>query len=512
MTKRRTSLFQRAERCRPPRRNIFALLVALFCGGLAGLIAGFLLAPRSGKETRRQLLEKVKPGGSDPQGRTTLSNWGNYPRPAVKIYEFDTVETLRQIVTRTDNVIARGNGRSYGDQSLAPNIISCLKYNRFLDFDTEAGIMRCQSGVILSELLDVIVPKGWFLPVTPGTKQVTVGGAIAADVHGKSQHKAGNFSDHLLDIELMLADGRVVKCSPQENTELFWTTCGGMGLTGVILNATLKLIPVETAYFKQQSIKAKNLDHLMDLFEESESWPYSVAWIDCLTRGDSMGRGILMRGDHARVADLPDEARRRDPLNLKPKLRLNVPISFPSFALNSLSMRIFNELYYGKQFAERVDAVVDYNTFFYPLDIISNWNRVYGSRGFTQYQFILPKKNSREGMHRILERITHSGMVSFLAVLKLYGRQHGYLPFAMEGYSLALDFPIQPGLFEFLDELDQIVLSYGGRLYLTKDVRMSQGTFKQSYPQVDKFIENVRQINTSGKFRSYQSDRVGITQ
>jgi decaprenylphospho-beta-D-ribofuranose 2-oxidase len=410
-----------------------------------------------------------------------------------------------------DGIIARGNGGCYGDSALAPNVISTLRYNKFLDFDAEAGIIQCQAGVLLSDLVAVIVEKGWFLAVTPGTKMITVGGAIASDVHGKAQHHAGNFSDHLLEMDVMLADGSLVTCSKEENPELFWTTAGGMGLTGIILHARIKLIPLETAYFKQQSIKAENLDKLMDLIEDSEPWPYSVAWIDCITRGKNMGRGVIMRGDHARLSDLTDDRQKQAPLTLKPKLKLNVPIYFPDFALNSLSMKIFNNLYYHKQIPTKVEAIVGYNTFFYPLDSIQNWNRIYGKRGFVQYQFILPKDNSRQGMHEILGRIVDSGIVSFLAVLKLYGKQNGYLPFAMEGYSLALDFPIVDGLFEFLDQLDEIVLSYGGRLYLTKDARMSKDMFMKSYSGVERFLEEVDGFNSDNKFRSFQSDRIGVT-
>jgi FAD/FMN-containing dehydrogenase len=310
----------------------------------------------------------------------------------------------------------------------------------------------------------------------------------------------------------MTADGSIVRCSKEENADLFWTTCGGMGLTGVILKAALRLKPVETAYFRQESIKARNLDHLMDLFEESEEWPYSVAWIDCITTGKSMGRGLLTRGEHAALADLKKPVQQQNPLVPKPPLKLPVPFTFPNFALNKLTMRIFNILYYHKQLSPVVRSVVSYNSFFYPLDAISNWNRIYGSRGFTQYQFILPKSASRTGLHEILQRISSSGMGSFLAVLKLYGTQNGYLPFAMEGYSLALDFPITDDLFEFLDELDKIVLAYGGRIYLSKDVRMNKAMFMQSYPRVERFIENVRTINQDVKFKSLQSDRVGVTE
>jgi FAD/FMN-containing dehydrogenase len=285
-----------------------------------------------------------------------------------------------------------------------------------------------------------------------------------------------------------------------------------MGLTGVITKAALRLKPVETAYFRQESIKALNLDHLMDLFEESEEWPYSVAWIDCITTGKNMGRGLLTRGEHATLDDLKKSTHRQNPLIPKPPLKLPVPFNFPNFALNKLTMKIFNVLYYHKQLAPVVTSVVSYNSFFYPLDAISNWNRIYGNRGFTQYQFILPKSSSRAGLKEILQRISNSGLGSFLAVLKLYGKQNGYLPFAMEGYSLALDFPITESLFDFLDELDEIVLAYGGRIYLSKDARMNKTMFMQSYPKVDRFIENVRAINQDIKFKSLQSDRVGVTQ
>ncbi|MCB0154953.1 MAG: FAD-binding oxidoreductase [Anaerolineae bacterium] len=480
-----------------------------------------LLAPRTGQESRTELkrnslnlLKTIRPKGQKSDKDLTLkrvSNWGNYPKVEANFYEFEDVETLRNLLAQVDNVIPRGNGRCYGDQALAPQIISTLKYNKFLSFDAQQGMIHCQSGVKLSEVLDVVVPQGWFLPVTPGTKLITVGGAIASDVHGKSQHKAGNFSDHLLEIELMLGDGTLVTCSKNENPDLFWTTCGGNGLTGVVLSAKLQLIPVETAYFCQDSIRAENLDQMMDLFEKSEAWPYSVAWLDCLAQGKSMGRGFIMRGDHAKVSDLKTPAQRQTPLILKPKLQLNVPIYFPGFVLNKFSMKVFNELLFRRHPAGMVQTIEDYNAFFYPLDSILNWNRIYGKRGFTQYQFILPKVESRAGLVKILNKIQDRGVAPFLAVLKLYDRQNNYLPFAMKGYSLALDFPITDRLFGFLDELDQIVLEHGGRLYLTKDVRMNRDMFQRSYPEADRFIDNVKNLNHEAKFRSLQSDRVGIT-
>jgi hypothetical protein len=250
---------------------------------------------------------------------------------------------------------------------------------------------------------------------------------------------------------------------------------------------------------------------MMNLFEQSESWTYSMAWIDFLASGQQLGRGFLMRGEHAKVSELQKETHKKSPLRLSSKRRLNVPFYFPDFVLNKWSMKIFNTLLYWLQPTGVKKTIEDYNKFFYPLDVITNWNRIYGKRGFTQYQFILPKTESRAGFIKILNKIQESGLAPFLTVLKLYDKQNNYLPFAMKGYSLALDFPITPELFAFLDELDEIVLEHGGRLYLTKDVRMNKRMFMQSYPNVERFIENVRDLNHGSKFRSFQSDRVGIT-
>lgn len=503
------------------RKEIAKLLAMLTLGGVVGAAMMSLLAPRSGQETRTRLkgqgaklIDKVK--SARPQATQSLnvkriSNWGNYPRVEVEFNEFEDIATLRKLVVQAQNVIARGNGRCYGDSALAPQVISTLRYNKFLAFDDKQGVIHCQAGVLLSEILEVIVPRGWFLPVTPGTKLITVGGAIASDVHGKSQHKAGNFSDHVLEIALMLGDGAAVTCSKGQNADLFWTTCGGMGLTGVVLNAKLRLIPVETAYIYQESIKARNLDEMMNLFEQSEAWTYSVAWIDFLAAGPQLGRGFLMRGEHARVSELQKEAHKQNPLLTKSARSVNVPLYFPEFALNKWSMKLFNTLLYGMHPNRRVESIEDYNKFFYPLDVIANWNRIYGKRGFTQYQFILPKQESRAGLIKILHKIQEAGFAPFLTVLKLYDKQNNYLPFAMKGYSLALDFPITAGLFAFLDELDEIVLEHGGRLYLTKDVRMNKQMFMQSYPNVEQFIERVKGLNHGSKFRSFQSDRVGLT-
>lgn len=440
-----------------------------------------------------------------------ISNWGNYPVRKSKIGEFDYVDDIKQFVSDHNKLIVRGNGRCYGDSSLNDIVLSQLAYDKIIELNRKEAIITCQSGVLLSDILDVTVKYGLFLPVTPGTKFITVGGAVAADVHGKNHHVEGCFSDHVLWMTVLLEDGSVAKCSKDDNPELFYATSGGMGLTGVILEVCFRLKPINSAYIRQESIKAKNLDEVMKLFEDSENWTYTVAWINCLAKGKSQGRSILMRGEHADVDELPKKCKNR-PLELKKKLQLNIPLNFPNFTLNKWSIKAFNFLFYNKQFKKVLKNIIDYNSFFYPLDAIANWNRMYGSRGFTQYQFVLPKENSSEGLKEILTRISKSGKGSFLAVLKLFGKpnDNAMLSFPREGYTLALDFRIEKGLFKLLDELDEIVIKYGGRHYLAKDVRMTANTFSESYLDKIEQFENVVNKFNKGKFESIQTKRLKI--
>lgn len=439
-----------------------------------------------------------------------ISNWGNYPVIDAKLSNFSSLEEAQRIVQNAEQLIPRGLGRCYGDSALNDSIISTLKFNRILTFDEQSGTVTCESGVSLAEILDVFVPRGWFLPVTPGTKFVTVGGAIASDVHGKNHHLAGSFSNHVLSFDLLMSDGRVQTCTKEETPDLFWSTCGGMGLTGLILKATFRLAPISSVYIRQETVKCKNIDAIMDVFEQSQEWTFSVAWIDCLARGESLGRSIMMRGEFAEPDEVSHPKARQNPLRVPAKFKKTVPINFPNLALNTLSIRAFNALFYGKAPSGTAKSVIDYDTFFYPLDSIHHWNRIYGKRGFTQYQFVLPVENSRQGMKDILNKIANSGQGSFLAVLKLFGKQDDLISFPREGYTLALDFPISPRLFPLLDELDRMVINYGGRIYLTKDVRMSERVFKESYENVEKFLTLKRQADPVQKFQSYQSKRLGI--
>jgi decaprenylphospho-beta-D-ribofuranose 2-oxidase len=432
-----------------------------------------------------------------------VSNWGNYPVVQAAIKSFKSVSEIRNILKTQDFFAARGNGRCYGDSSLQSTIISTLKFNHILAFDPANATITCQSGVTFDDLIQFLVPKGFFLPVTPGTKFITVGGAVASDIHGKNHHLDGSFGRHIIILDLLLASGEVVQCGPSEETELFHATCGGMGLTGMILSVQFKLKRIQRNQIEQVSIKAKNLEEIFSLFEEYKSSTYSVAWIDCLQRGKSLGRSLLMVGEHAASGNTG---------SVKSKSKFAIPFYFPDWVLSFWSIKLFNLLFYHKQFVVRKKSTVSLDQFFYPLDFISSWNKMYGKSGFVQYQFVLPLANSKEGMRRILMEIGKNGTGSFLAVLKLFGKQDtGIISFPMEGYTLALDFPVKPGLFDFLDRLDKIVLEYGGRIYLTKDARMKQEMFWHSYPNAKQFEKLVQVHNATFKWRSHQSSRLAIT-
>ena len=431
----------------------------------------------------------------------SFMSWGMYPKIKNTIFKFDKKKTLRKIINEHDKLIPCGNGRSYGDSALNSNIVDVRSKNYFIDFNEETGLLHVQAGVLLSEILESFVPRGWFLKVTPGTKFITVGGAIASDIHGKNHHIEGCFSKCIKDFKIMLADGKVITCSKEAASDLFKATCGGQGLTGIILDAKIYLKRINSRYIDQTTIKTKNLKETFEAFEEYQDKPYSVAWIDCLAKDNKIGRCLLM------VGGFRDDGK----LDYKVKKQKSVPFNFPSFVLNNWSVRAFNWLYYRKVKQRISKQIVDIDTFFYPLDAVGHWNRIYGKNGFTQYQFILPKESSYEGLEEILTTISKSGKGSFLAVLKLYGKANdNWLSFPIEGYSLALDFKIEKGLFDLLDKLDEIVVKYKGRIYLAKDARVSKKTFEKGYSQIETFRQYRKENKMDTKFQSLQSKRVGI--
>lgn len=420
-------------------------------------------------------------------------------------------ERYADLLSGTDSVIAHGQGRSYGDAALNENRIVLLteRVNRLLEFDIANGFLRAEAGTTLADILPVIVPKGWFFPVTPGTKYVSLGGCVAADVHGKNHHHEGSFGDHVLAIELILADGSRVTCSPSERKELFWATVGGMGLTGIIGEVTIKLIPIQSAYMIVRHHSADSFEQLFQLLENpSNDDRYTVAWIDSMASGAQLGRGIAMNGHHAAMEELPSSFHR----SIKPGRRHTIPFDFPAWALNSLSISAFNSRYYKREGGRRHPFLSDYDSYFFPLDAIANWNRMYGRRGFVQYQCVIPDSSSFEGIRKLLEALTDSRFPSFLAVLKRLGPQgSGLLSFPLAGYTLALDLPIRDkGLFALLNKLDEIVLQHGGRVYLAKDARLSPESFRAMYPRFEEWLKTKNTVDPQHRFSSSLSRRLRI--
>ncbi len=446
---------------------------------------------------------------------TSLAGWGRFPVEPCHLFRPERLRELAAILTSgaQGNFISRGLGRSYGDAALNRDggVISHLRLNRFLAFDPQTGVLECEAGVSFAEILQYFLPRGFFLPVTPGTKFVTVGGAIAADVHGKNHHRDGTVANFAKEFKLLTAGGEVIVCSPTSHAEAFWATFGGMGLTGVILSARLALRRVDSAFVFVDYQKTRNFEEALGIMGESDrQYQYSVAWIDCLATGASLGRAVLMRGNHAPAAQLPKRV--RAPLAEPAHRQWNLPFNLPGVALNSLTVGAFNTFYYASH-RNITQHLVDFEKFFYPLDAIHNWNRLYGKRGFVQYQFALPPESGRAGLGAILERLARSRRSSFLGVLKCFGDANpGLLSFPFRGYTLALDLPASRGLRPFLQELDQLVLRHGGRVYLAKDATLSAEIFAAMYPQLERFRAVRQRLDPKGLLSSSLARRLKIVE
>ncbi len=439
-----------------------------------------------------------------------LSGWGRYPVLEARMHRPRSVEALRQLVVSEPSLIARGNGRAYGDSAINTSAtVETRHINRMISFDPASGQLIAEAGVLLGDIIAAFLPRGWFLMVTPGTKFVTLGGAIAADVHGKNHHREGSFRSCVDWIDVMGPDGQSRRCSPHDDAALFDHTLGGMGLTGIILRAAIRLRPVETAWIRQTTIAAPNLKAAMAAFEAAQDATYSVAWIDCLGTGDNLGRSLVMLGEHAACADLTLR-QAQAPFQIKSKRKLSVPMDFPAFTLNSLTVRAFNALYYWAGARKTGTQLVDWDSYFYPLDAILGWNRIYGRKGFAQFQCALPLDQSETGLTVLLSEIAKTGSGSFLAVLKRFGKQDSAFSFPMEGYTLALDFPVTPKTLGLLERLDQITISHGGRFYLAKDSRMTGATLRASDPRTAAFQAHRDSHGFTSRFRSAQSERLAL--
>ncbi len=405
-------------------------------------------------------------------------------------------------------VIARGLGRAYGDCALNQRAtIDMTGFRRMLSFDSETGLLVVEAGVSLADIIKTFLPRGWFPPVTPGTKYVTVGGMIAADVHGKNHHQRGSFSGFVEWIDILGSDGDVKRASRGENSDLFAFTMGGMGLTGIILRAAFRLMPVESGWIRQEVVVAPSLDKVIDAFEAATDWTYSVAWIDCLASGSKLGRSLLLLGEHARLDEL-EPAQRETPFNTPRKRKLSIPIDAPTWTLNGWTVSAFNALYFHLARKSRRKLTISWDNYFYPLDGVLAWNRIYGHHGFVQFQCVFPLETSRAGLTCLLEELASSRQGSFLAVLKLMGPQEGKISFPMQGYSLAVDLPVNARIWPLLDRLDAIMIAHGGRGYLAKDARMSPAVFERSDPRSAEFGAWLKSTGAHARFRSLQADRL----
>lgn len=434
-----------------------------------------------------------------------LQGWGRFPDIAAEFIEPVSVELIQKSLKEKNKVlplIPRGAGRSYGDSALASRVISTRFLDQFIAFDHKTQTIQCGSGTTLDTVLKFITPKGYFIPVLPGTKYVSIGGAIAADIHGKNHHKSGSFCSYVSELSLMLANGEIIKCSETKNPDLFQATCGGMGLTGIIVDAVLLLKRVTSVSIRKRSLIARDLTECMDIIDETEDSEYSVAWLDCLASKARLGRSIIHLGEHCENGRAELESRRR----------MSIPFSTPSILLNKCSISLFNSALYNLRKYGREISTVGYDSYFFPLDFIKNWNRLYGPQGFLQYQFAIPITNSKQSISEVLKKIHASGKGPLLSVLKKFGEgNNNYLSFPFRGYSLALDFKKELGLFPLLAELDEIILANGGRLYLAKDARMTEDVFKRSYLDWEKFLNVKSKVDPNHLFASLQSNRIGLT-
>jgi len=428
----------------------------------------------------------------------TISGWGGYPKVKSEIITPKDIKDFAKNLNKP--LIPRGMGRSYGDSANFKTVLQTQYLNHLIEFDKDNGLLTCESGITIKNILNLIVPNGWFIPVSPGTSYATLGGAIASDVHGKNHHQLGTFGDHVQSIKMILGSGEIIETSPNILPDLFYATCGGMGLTGIILSATIKLLPIKSSKIFQTEIKSKSLEETCSIFNEKENSTYSVAWLDCMASGREQGKSIIILGEHEKSGTL----------NFDVKKKINIPVNVPSFILNKYFITVFNKFFYAKTKNKSKKKINLFN-YFYPLDKINNWNRLYGKKGFIQYQFAIPSDNAVKNIRFILDKISEFGLSSFLSVLKKFGKQNNnLLSFPMSGYTLALDFKLGRNLFESINKLDEIVADMGGRIYLTKDSLMSEKIFKKTYKRWEEFEIIREKYGAINKFCSDQSKRLGL--
>ena len=434
--------------------------------------------------------------------KENLSGWGNNINVNSNIYLPRNNDDITNLYKKgiALNSITRGLGRSYGDSSLDNNIISLKNYEKFIKFDSELGTLECSTNCSLNELLKLIVQKGWFFNVTPGSKFITIGGAIASDVHGKNHHLDGSFCDYVFSFKIITSEGILYNCSKEENLELFHASCGGMGLTGIIISVKIKLLKIKSKIINTEIVKTKNLDETIKSFKKFNENKYLVAWVDALAKNEHIGRSIFFIGNHSNEGDL----------NFLEKIKFAIPKIFPGFLLNKYTIRFFNRIYY---FIHKNNKKVkqNLNNFFYPLDSISNWNNLYGKNGFIQIQILITEKNFEEVICKTLEFFQYKKQFSFLTTLKELGiGNDNYLSFPSKGYTLTLDLKMNKDLKAIYEEFELLLMKYKTKVYLTKDSFMSKKYFEDTYKKLNKFKEIKNKYDPLNVIKSFQSRRLGL--
>lgn len=462
----------------------------------------------------------------------TLHGWGRTAPTRAQVLSTEDLDTIVAAVKQVadDNadkpdhlkrgVIARGMGRSYGDpaQNAGGLVIDMQRFNKIHSIDPDTALVVVDGGVTLDQLMKAALPYGLWVPVLPGTRQVTIGGAIGPDIHGKNHHSAGSFGNHVVSMDLLVASGEILTLKPEGSEddpdgELFWATVGGMGLTGIIVQATIRMTKTETAFFIADGDLTSNFDETIEFHADGSeaNYTYSSAWFDAISPEPKLGRAAISRGSLATLDELKELAPKlaKDPLKFSAPQLITVPDIFPNFTMNKLTMQAVGQAWWLKS-GEYRGQVQNLTQFYQPLDLIGEWNRGYGSRGFLQYQFVVPREATSE-LKSIVRSIQASGHYSALNVFKLFGEgNRAPLSFPMPGWNICVDFPIKPGLGHFLDELDKRVLDFGGRLYLAKESRTSAEKFHQMYPQMQSWLDTRNEIDPTGVFASDMSRRLEL--
>ena len=444
--------------------------------------------------------------------RQTLEGWGRYSRVESDVLRSESRRDLIAAVTSNGNhpVLARGLGRAYGDAALLSGGVMLLmeRLDRILEFDPETGWLKCEAGFSLDDLVRIFLPRGFFPPVVPGTRFVTLGGALASDVHGKNHHISGSWASHVRNVELLKSTGEIVFCDAENNSELFWATAGGQGLTGIILSMEVRLLPVESDAMDVTSTRVRDLEEFLGASAAHQEWAYSVGWIDGLARGKSMGRGNFIAGKHAPAGS----SGKAGILSKLPRGLVSGKFLESNLLLNGLSARMFNAAYYRKQFTKRSRGTTSVYPFFFPLDTVDRWNRMYGKRGFFQYQFVVPPDPQHLALKQLLKTISESGTLPFLGVIKEFGTEsHSGLSFPRPGVTVALDFAnTGQNTLDLFTRLDDMVADAGGRVYLSKDARLGVEDFRRMYPEWEEWKRVRDEADPLNMFQSELGRRLGL--